>query len=293
MKKLLYSEELQIMRFAQSVRLETIKELVELGFGHVGGAMSICELLGVLYSGELKCDPSNPNDPERDILICSKGHAGPALYSALALRGFMPMEMLATLNQPGTHLPSHCDRNLTPGVDMTTGSLGHGLSVGVGAALGNRLNSKDNYVYVIVGDGEAQEGQIWEAAMAASKFALSHLILFIDSNKYQINGSIAEVNDISNFSSRFRSFGWNTLDVDGNDVRQVYEAIEEAKECPDRPTAIILHTVKGYGCKYALEAARCHSMKMPAEKLAESISIIELDIARIDRLLEKEIPSNV
>lgn len=292
MTTLSLKDELYIRKFAQQIRFETIKELVELGFGHIGGAMSICELLAVLYSGQLNSDPSRRDDPDRDRLICSKGHAGPAVYAALALRGFMPMEMLATLNKPGTRLPSHCDRNLTPGIDMTTGSLGQGLSVGVGTALGNRLDSRENYTYVIIGDGEAQEGQIWEAAMAASQFSLSHLVAFIDSNGYQINGPISEVNDISNFAQRFDSFGWNTMEVNGHDVKQLHETISKAKCSDQKPTAIIMHTIKGYGCKYALEAERCHSLKMPAEKLEESLSIVKTEIDCLDRALREEALKN-
>lgn len=280
-------KEVQIRRFAHQIRLETLRELVGLGFGHVGGCMSICELLAVLYSGQLHAGPAEKDDPNRDRLICSKGHAGPAVYAALALRGFMPLEMLSTLNRSGTRLPSHCDRNLTPGIDMTTGSLGQGLSVGVGAALGCRLDGRESSLYVIVGDGEAQEGQIWEAAMAASQFQLSNLIVFIDHNGYQINGPISQINDISNFAQRFESFGWNTIEVDGHDVRQLHEAISEAKHSEEKPTAIIMHTVKGYGCKYALESARCHSLNMPADKLAESIALVEEEIARCDEILRE------
>lgn len=277
----------RIGSFAWRIRLETIKELTELGFGHIGGAMSVCELLAVLYSGLLHADPGRPDDPDRDILICSKGHAGPAVYAALALRGFMPMELLATLNKPGTRLPSHCDRNLTPGIDMTTGSLGQGLSVGVGAALGSRLAGRDSRCFVIIGDGEAQEGQIWEAAMAAAHFRLSHLIAVIDHNGYQINGPITEVNDISNFAPRFESFGWNVLEADGHDIGQLYSAMEAARRCEDRPTAVVMHTIKGYGCQYALEQARCHSLKMPADKLAGSLALVEAEIARYDAMLGK------
>lgn len=287
------TKEVQVRRFAHQIRLETIRELVELGFGHIGGAMSICELLAVLYSGQLRADPAKRDDPDRDRLICSKGHAGPAVYAALALRGFMPLEMLSTLNKPGTRLPSHCDRNLTPGIDMTTGSLGQGLSVGAGAALGCRLDGRKSHLYVIIGDGEAQEGQIWEAAMAAAQFRLSNLIAFIDSNGYQINGTISQVNDISNFAQRFESFGWNTIEVDGHDVRQLHEAISEAKRSEEKPTAVIMHTIKGCGCKYALESARCHSLQMPADKLAESIALVEEEIARCDRILEKEAAADV
>lgn len=288
MAKLSITDEVRIRRFAHRIRLATIKELVALGFGHVGGAMSICELLAVLYAEQLNVDPARLHDPDRDRLICSKGHAGPAVYAALALKGFLPMELLETLNQPGTCLPSHCDRNLTPGIDMTTGSLGQGLSVGVGVALGNRIDGRESDTYVLIGDGESQEGQIWEAAMAASQFDLPHLIALIDNNGYQINGSISEVNDINNFAQRFDSFGWNTIEVNGHDIRQLHEAISKAKRFGQKPTAIVMHTVKGYGCRYALEAERCHSLVMPADRLAKSIALIEEEIARCDKILGEE-----
>lgn len=273
--------QLRTARFAEQIRLETIKELVSLGFGHIGGCMSICELLAVLYSGGMR----RWGEAGGDIFICSKGHAGPAVYAALALSGSMPLSMLNELNRPGTRLPSHCDRRLTPGVDMTTGSLGQGLSVGVGAALGRRLDGLDSRVYVLIGDGEAQEGQIWEAAMAASQYGLSNLVAFIDYNKYQINGAVNEVNDICNFAERFASFRWSTLSVNGHDVGAVRSAIEDARSSK-RPTAIILDTVKGYGCKYALEQPRCHSLNMPADKLQESIALTKERIAAYSRALE-------
>jgi len=283
---------LRLKLFAEEIRLATIRELVELGFGHVGGAMSICELLAVLYGGQLHHKVSAPKDPDRDYLVCSKGHAGPAVYAALALSGYMPAEMLSTLNKPATRLPSHCDRNLTPGIDMTTGSLGLGLSVGAGICMGNRIDARNNYTYVIIGDGEAQEGQIWEAVMAASHHKLSRLIAFVDYNGYQINGRVADINNICNFSQRFESFGWNSIDTDGHDVAALWDAIDKAKSSVDKPTAIIMHTVKGYGCKYALEQARCHSLKMPADKLSESIDILEHIIREYETLLGKETGRN-
>lgn len=282
---------LELRLFAEQIRLATVEELVELGFGHVGGAMSICELLAVLYGGQLRHDVNAAHDPDRDYLVCSKGHAGPAVYSALALRGFMPLETLKTLNKPATRLPSHCDRNLTPGIDMTTGSLGLGLSVAAGICLGNRIDGRDNYCYAIVGDGEAQEGQIWEAVMAASHHKLSRLIAFIDYNRYQINGKVEDINNISNFSQRFESFGWNSIEVNGHDVAALWEAIDRAK-VSDRPSAIVMHTVKGYGCKYALEQARCHSLKMPADMLEETIEILRKNIRGYENLLGKETVEN-
>lgn len=285
MKTMTITREVEIRRFSEQIRLETVKELVSLGTGHVGGCMSVCELLGVLYSGVMNADPGRPTAPDRDMLICSKGHAGPAVYAALALRGFMPLSELQTLNRPGTHLPSHCDRNLTRGIDMTTGSLGQGLSAGAGAALGLRLDGRNSYVYVIVGDGELQEGQVWEAVMAAAQYRLSNLVAFIDHNKFQINGAVEDVNGVGDLESRFKSFKWNAITVDGHDVKAIYKAVAFAK-AQEGPTAVILETIKGYGCKYALEQPRCHSLKMPADKLHESIELIEKRIADLDRQLE-------
>lgn len=282
MKELTEKRVLELKRFAEQIRLETVKELVELGFGHVGGCMSICELLSVLYSEVMNVHSDDPANSERDILICSKGHAGPAIYAALALRGFMPLSELATLNKPGTNLPSHCDRNLTKGVDMTTGSLGQGLSAGAGAALGLRIDGRDNHVYVILGDGELQEGQVWEAAMAAAQYRLSNLIAFVDHNKLQINGDVEKINGVEDLESRFNGFKWNTFRVNGHDVSAIYEAVARAQELSG-PTAVILETVKGFGCEYALKQLRCHSLKMPAEKLDESIALIQKRIADYDR----------
>ena len=168
---------------------------------------------------------------------------------------------------------------------MTTGSLGQGLSAGAGAALGLRLDGRNSYVYVIVGDGELQEGQVWEAVMAAAQYRLSNLVAFIDHNKFQINGAVEDVNGVGDLESRFKSFKWNAITVDGHDVKAIYKAVAFAK-AQEGPTAVILETIKGYGCKYALEQPRCHSLKMPADKLHESIELIEKRIADLDRQLE-------
>ena len=265
------------------IRLETIKEIASLGFGHIGGSMSICETLAVLYGGELRCNPEHPEWEERDRLIVSKGHSGPAVYAALALRGFFPLEMLQTLNRPGTHLPSHCDRLLTPGIDMTTGSLGQGLSVGVGLSLANRISRRDSYTYVIVGDGELQEGQNWEAAMTASQMRLNRLILFCDSNKVQMNGRTGKINDLSNLSERLAAFGWFVQSVDGNNLLQVLSAVHTAKEECERPCAIVLNTTKGYGCQYALSQPICHSLPMTPENVQADIERLENELSEIKR----------
>ena len=173
---------------AKQIRKTTIEILGQRGFGHIGGSMSVVEVLTVLYYEHMNVDPAKPNDPERDKLVLSKGHAGPTLYSILADKGFFPRQWLETINRGGTRLPSHCDKTLTPGVDMSTGSLGQGISAAIGLALANRLDKIDNNIYLIIGDGESNEGQIWEGAMAAAQFKLNHLIAFTDFNKMQIDG---------------------------------------------------------------------------------------------------------
>ncbi|MDR2078574.1 MAG: transketolase, partial [Treponema sp.] len=207
------------------IRIETIKQMTEIGFGHIGGSMSIADVLGVLYGGVMHLEPNDPGWKDRDYLVCSKGHAGPAVYAALALRGYFPMDWLKTLNRFHTNLPSHCDRTKTPGIDMTTGSLGQGLSAAAGIALGNRIDNRDNYTYAIMGDGECDEGQIWEAAMAAGHYKLSKLIAFVDYNGIQIDGPVEMINDITNFAERFSAFHWHAQEVDGHDVTAIDEAI--------------------------------------------------------------------
>lgn len=268
---------------ATRIRLETIKEIASLGFGHIGGSMSICETLAVLYGGALRYDPQRPDWEDRDYLIVSKGHSGPAVYAALALSGFFPLEMLKTLNRPGTHLPSHCDRLLTPGIDMTTGSLGQGLSVGVGLSLAHRIDKKDSYTFVIVGDGELQEGQNWEAIMTASQMRLNKLILFCDNNKMQMNGRTEQINSLSPIKARFESFGWFVQSVNGNDVEQVSAAVCTAKKEPVRPSCIILDTVKGYGCEYAMSQPICHSLPMTQEQAQPDIERLEKELRKMKR----------
>ena len=246
--------------FAIKIRMETIRALGNLGFGHIGGSMSIADTLAVLYGEAMNIDPKNPKWEKRDWLVCSKGHAGPAIYSALALKGYFPVEELKTLNKPGTHLPSHCDRNLTIGIDMTTGSLGQGASTALGAALGHRLNGTGNRTYLILGDGESQEGQVWEMALSAAQQKLDNLIAFIDYNRGQLDGYTKDINDLGDLKAKFESFRWFTQEVDGSDVKAIYEAIEKAKEVKGKPSAIILNTIKGKGCSFAEGIEKNHSM---------------------------------
>ena len=267
---------------AESIRLVTLQTLANVGFGHIGGAMSIIETLAVLYSGELRCDPDNPRWDGRDRLVMSKGHAGPALYATLSLRGFFPGETLKELNQGGGSLPSHCDMHKTIGIDMTTGSLGQGMSTAIGIALGQRLNKSDSYTFLILGDGECNEGQVWEGALFASHNKLDKLIAFIDWNKQQLDGYAKDIIDMGDIEDKFRSFGWHSQTVNGHEPGMIKAAIDEAKSKKGKPSAIVLDTIKGNGCGFAEGVAANHHMNFTNEQIAAAIEAAEqrLEYAR-------------
>lgn len=234
--------------FASEARKNCLFCIGKLGVGHVGGALSIIEILTYLYNGEMRnLDPKNPRNDDRDMLVVSKGHSGPALYSVLAMQGFFPMEWLNTLNKGGTRLPSHCDRNQTPGIDMSTGSLGQGLSAACGIAYGAKLKDKDQRCYCIIGDGETQEGQNWEAAMFAAAKNLDNLIAITDYNKLQIDGTVADVVGIEDLEAKWRAFGWEVLRADGHDFESLGKAFGTCHEANGKPKMIICDTVKGKG----------------------------------------------
>lgn len=261
--------------FATQIRLETMKEFKTLGFGHVGGSMSIIDVLAVLYGDAMNIDPRNPRWEDRDWLVVSKGHAGPAVYASLALKGYFPMEELKTLNKPKTNLPSHCDRNRTLGIDMTTGSLGQGISAAIGIALGNKLDKRNSSTYLILGDGECEEGQIWEGVLFAAHHKVSNLITFVDYNKQQLDGYTKEVNDIGNIAEKFTCFGWYAQDIDGSDVAQISEAIQNAKNEKDRPSVIVLNTIKGRGCCFAENSLNNHHITVSKEQADQAICELE------------------
>lgn len=268
--------------FADKIRLETLKEIKHLGFGHLGGALSIVETLAVLYGKVMKIDPQNPAWEDRDYLVVSKGHAGPSVYATLALKGYFPLEELLTLNKPGTNLPSHCDRNLTIGIDMTTGSLGQGVSSAIGIAVGNKLSKRGNYTYLIVGDGELDEGQVWEGALFAPNHKLDNLIAFVDWNKKQLDGYTCDINDLGVITDKFASFGWDVQQVDGADVSQIYEAIEKAKQVKDKPSVIVLDTIKGQGVKFVEETVANHHVRFSEKDhqlAAGAIAELEKELA--------------
>jgi transketolase len=267
-----------LREICKDIRCDIMTTIGHLGVGHIGGCLSLAELLTVLYFKEMHIDPKNPKMPGRDRLVCSKGHAGPAIYAALANRGYFDKAELLTLNQSGTHLPSHCDMNLTTGIDMTTGSLGQGFSCAVGVALGSKLEDDGATIYAIVGDGESQEGQIWEAAMFAAAKKLDNLIAFTDYNKLQIDGPVAEVNDVAPLAEKWAAFGWNVIDVeDGNDLDQVEAAIEHAKlgRGGEKPTMVILNTKKGCGVKWIEDlGAGNHNTNVTEEQAQAAIAEI-------------------
>ena len=262
-------------RLSADIRIETIRELAEAGFGHIGGSASIADVLGVLYGGVMNVDPSNPAWEERDWLVLSKGHCGPALYAALALKGFFPMDWLKTVNKGGTRLPSHADRRKTPGVDMSTGSLGQGISAAVGIALGNKVKGLDNYTYCIVGDGEINEGQVWEAAQTANSFCLDRFILFVDWNKKQLDGELDFVSPPLSIAGKFEAFGFHAQTVKGYDVEAIYGAIANAKACTDKPSVILLDTLKGLGVNFAERVAFNHYLVIDQDMAKEGIDEIE------------------
>lgn len=269
----------ELEKFTTQIRLETLKALTHLGFGHAGGALSIVETLAVLYGGVMKIDPQNPTWEDRDWLVVSKGHSGPAVYATLALKGYFPLDDLLTLNQGGTNLPSHCDRTKTVGIDMTTGSLGQGVSSAIGIALGHRLDQRDNYTYLIIGDGECDEGQVWEGALFAAHQKLDRLIAFVDANKKQLDGYTKDINDLGNISAKFTAFGWHAQHVDGADVNAIYAAIQRAKVAQKHPSVIILDTVKGQGVRFVEDILMNHHIIIDQEKAKQAIAELEQDLA--------------
>lgn len=265
----------QLQRTATQIRKLTLQCIGELGVGHIGGSLSLCELLSVLYFKAMRVDPENPTWEARDRFVLSKGHGGPALYATLALKGFIPISELSTLNRPNTNLPSHCDRLRTQGVDMSTGSLGQGFSCAVGMAVAGKMDKRDLFVYTVVGDGESQEGQIWEAAMLAGSRKLDNLIAFTDYNKMQLDGYIEDVNGLYPLDKKWRAFNWHVQTVDGHDVQAIWKAIDNAQKLKGRPSMIILDTVKGKGGYFCENLVASHNMPITDEMWRKAVAQLE------------------
>ena len=256
---------------AKQLRRHVIKMIATAGSGHPGGSLSAADIVTALYFNIMRHDPENPQWSDRDRFVLSKGHAAPILYAALAECGYVPVEELATLRKLGSRLQGHTDRVLTPGVEMSAGSLGQGLSFGIGIALAGRLDKRDYHVYVLLGDGECEEGQIWEAAMLAPHFQVDKLTAVVDHNGIQLDGRCCDIMGLEPLVDKWRAFNWHVLEVDGHDIEQVLQALKKAGEIKGRPTAIIAHTVKGKGVSFMENNVAFHGKAPNAEQTEQAL----------------------
>lgn len=256
---------------ARSLRVEILKMLNTSGSGHTGGSLSAIDVLTALYFQRLRHDPTNPAWPERDRFVLSKGHAAPALYACLAAAGYFPREDLQTLRRLGSHLQGHPDMNKTPGVDVCTGSLGQGISQAVGLALANRLAGRQSRTYVLLGDGEMQEGQVWEAALAAAHYRLDNLCAIVDQNGLQIDGNVADVMNIAPLGPKFLAFNWHVVEVDGHDFAALMQAFDAAEQTAGQPTMIVARTVKGKGVPFFEHKASYHGVTPSDDELERAL----------------------
>ncbi|MDO4832072.1 MAG: transketolase [Clostridia bacterium] len=266
------SKRLELQRAATKVRMSVIEGTYNAKSGHPGGSLSVADIITYLYMCELRCDPKNPREEGRDRFVLSKGHTAPALYGALALKGFFPQDDIKTLRKPDSYLQGHPSMHMTPGVDMSTGSLGQGISAAVGMALGGKLNGADYRVYTVLGDGEIEEGQVWEAAMFASAKGLSNLVAVVDNNNLQIDGTLEEVNSPYPIDEKFKAFGWHVICVNGHDFDELEAAFNEAKTVTDRPTAIVAKTVKGKGVSFMENQCGWHGKAPDDEQYAQAMN---------------------
>ena len=270
-------KKLQLKKTAIEVRKGIIEGTFNAKSGHPGGSLSIADIMTYLYFSEMRVDPSKPDCEDRDRLVLSKGHTAPALYAALALKGFFPTELIKTLRKPDSILQGHPSMRYTPGVDMSTGSLGQGISAACGMSLGAKLKGKDFRVYVPLGDGEIEEGQVWEAAMFAGNRKLDNLCAIVDFNGLQIDGTLDEVNSPYPIKEKFEAFGWNVIEICGHCFTQIEEAFEAAKACKGKPTCIVAKTVKGKGVSFMENQCDWHGSAPNAEQYAQAMA--ELDEA--------------
>ncbi len=273
-------KELQIA--AAKIRLGIIEGVFHAKSGHPGGSLSAAELFAYLYGKELNVDPKNPKDPDRDRFVLSKGHCAPGYYAALALKGFFPMEELQSLRHIGAMLQGHPDMKHTPGVDMSSGSLGQGISAAVGMALAGKMDRKSYRVYTLLGDGECEEGQVWEAAMFAGHHGLDNLCVIVDNNGLQIDGPVSKVGGPEPFDEKFLAFGFEVTTIDGNDLDQIEAALEQAKACKGKPFAIIMKTVKGKGVSFMENQVGWHGKapnkdeyEIAMKELRENLEVLE------------------
>ena len=256
----------ELKSISTEIRKDIVKMLTESASGHPGGSLSATDIMTVLFFKEMNIDPNNEKDPNRDRFVLSKGHAAPVLYSTLARRGYFPVEELSTLRKFKSRLQGHPSIQYLPGIDMSTGSLGQGISAAVGMALAGKIDKKDYRVYTILGDGELEEGQVWEASMCAAHYKLNNLTAFIDFNGLQIDGDITKVMNPCPIDKKFEAFGWNVLVIDGHNYEVIIDAIEKAKECKDKPTAVVCKTIKGKGISFMENQAEWHGIAPSREQ---------------------------
>ena len=259
---------------ARRLRIAIVKTLHKSQSGHTGGSLSAIDMVCALYFHKMRHNPQEPAWDGRDRFVLSKGHAAPALYVTLAECGYFPAEDLMMLRQLGSHLQGHPDSKVTPGVDVCTGSLGQGLSMANGMALGLRLDGKSNRVYAVLGDGELQEGQIWEAAMAAAHYGSDNLCALIDANGLQIDGEVSKVMNVASIAEKFRAFGWHTIEIDGHDMGQIVQALDDAQDHKGQPTAIVAKTVKGKGVSFFENKAAYHGVTPNDQELPEALKCL-------------------
>lgn len=267
----------ELKKMTKKIRKGIIEAVYNGKSGHPGGSLSIADIITVLYFYEMNIEPENPKYENRDRLVLSKGHCAPALYSVLANRGFFDVEELQTLRNINSRLQGHPDMKKIPGVDMTTGSLGQGLSVANGMAISAKLDNKDYRVYCILGDGEIEEGQIWEAAMAANKYKLDNLCVIVDNNNLQIDGTIEEVMSSYPIDEKFRSFGFQIINIDGHNIQEIIDAFDVAKNVKGKPTCIIAKTIKGKGIPFMENQVKWHGKAPNEDEYKEAMKYIEKD----------------
>ncbi len=255
-----------LAKVACKVRMGIIEGTFNAKSGHPGGSLSISEILTYLYFNEMNIDPANPTMDSRDRFVLSKGHAAPALYAVMANRGYFPVEELKTLRKVDSRLQGHPSMKCLPGIDISSGSLGQGISAACGMALGAKLKNADFRVYTILGDGEIEEGQVWEAAMYAAAKKLDNLVAFVDNNNLQIDGTVEEVNSPYPIPEKFAAFGWNVIEIDGHSFDEIEKALDEARDCKGKPTAIIATTVKGKGISFMENQVNWHGSAPNAEQ---------------------------
>lgn len=269
----------RVTRAAHEMRLEILRMTAAAGSGHPGGSLSAADVMACLYFDVLNLKPQDPHWPGRDRFVLSKGHAAPVLYAALALRGFFPREWLSTLRKLGSPLQGHPHMRATPGVEVSTGSLGQGLSMACGMAAAAKLDRADWRVYCLLGDGETQEGQVWEAAAAGSHFRLDNLTALVDHNGLQIDGPVSTVMSVEPMRARWEAFGWRVAEVDGHDVGAVLAALDEARTAQGQPALIICHTVKGKGVSFMEGKAEWHGKAPSSDQLVQALAELESGMA--------------